>query len=79
MWRRVANHDGDFLTHRREASRGRSKLDDLEREDIRHGKGEESDQDMRLVACELSILLWKGAMTRLRHYKEWLGGIDHES
>lgn len=46
-----------FLAHRREASRGRSNLDDLGREDIRHGENGESSRDMRLVTCELSSLV----------------------
>ena len=62
----------DVLTHRQKASRGRSKLDDLNRANIRYREDEEPDQDIRLVTRELSSLV----ETQMRHYKEWLGGID---
>ncbi len=39
------------------------------------GDDEESNQDMRLVTCELSSWI-ECAMKAMRHYTEWLGGID---
>ena len=46
-----------MIIPRREASHGRSKVDSLDKEDIRQGESESSNQDMRLVTCELSSLV----------------------
>ncbi len=47
----------DVLTHWHKGSRGRSKLDDLDRANIRYGEDKEPNQDARLVTCDLSSLV----------------------